>query len=168
MTVFIKADGLTVASWCTTLIRDHCQQNSPGKEERQLVRPDAGSQACRKQFGGPLARNHLVQRTADIVIEVTPGLHACLHLGCIKNKGTVPRVTGGSGEGQCVTVCVPTGNVLGMTKDAQNVLRGNRICYKFHMIQQLMNLEAINTYKSTHDIHALILSRAITGILCPG
>lgn len=40
-------------------------------------------------------------------------------------------------------------NVLGMTKDAQNVLRGNRICYKFHMIQQLMNLEAINTYKNT-------------------
>lgn len=49
MMVFIKADGLTVASWCTTLIRDHCQQNSPGKEERQLVRPDAGSQVAHSQ-----------------------------------------------------------------------------------------------------------------------
>lgn len=113
----------------------------------------------RKQFGGPLARNQLVQKKlADMVTEITLGLHACLRLGRLKDEGrAAPEMVSMLKRNSC-------GKALGIARDARDMLGGNGICDEFHVIRHLMNLEAVNTYEGTHDIHALILGRAITGI----
>ncbi|NXF00256.1 GCDH protein, partial [Menura novaehollandiae] len=113
----------------------------------------------RKQFGGPLARNQLVQKKlADMVTEIALGLHACLRLGRLKDEGrAAPEMVSMLKRNSC-------GKALGIARDARDMLGGNGICDEFHVIRHLMNLEAVNTYEGTHDIHALILGRAITGI----
>uniref|UniRef100_A0A8C3EFI8 Glutaryl-CoA dehydrogenase, mitochondrial n=1 Tax=Corvus moneduloides TaxID=1196302 RepID=A0A8C3EFI8_CORMO len=113
----------------------------------------------RKQFGGPLARNQLVQKKlADMVTEIALGLHACLQLGRLKDEGkAAPEMVSMLKRNSC-------GKALGIARDARDMLGGNGICDEFHVIRHLMNLEAVNTYEGTHDIHALILGRAITGI----
>ncbi|KAM4880223.1 glutaryl-CoA dehydrogenase isoform 2-T3 [Sylvia borin] len=135
----------------------------------------------RKQFGGPLARNQLVQKKlADMMTEIALGLHACLRLGRLKDEGRwVAPSPGGSLRGSrghrgCPRRAAPEmvsmlkrnscGKALAIARDARDMLGGNGICDEFHVIRHLMNLEAVNTYEGTHDIHALILGRAITGI----
>ncbi|XP_069851089.1 glutaryl-CoA dehydrogenase, mitochondrial isoform X1 [Dipodomys merriami] len=113
----------------------------------------------RMQFGVPLARNQLVQKKlADMLTEITLGLHACLQLGRLKdqNKAT-PEMISLLKRNNC-------GKALDIARQARDILGGNGICDEYHVIRHAMNLEAVNTYEGTHDIHALILGRAITGI----
>uniref|UniRef100_A0A8V0XKI1 Glutaryl-CoA dehydrogenase, mitochondrial n=1 Tax=Gallus gallus TaxID=9031 RepID=A0A8V0XKI1_CHICK len=113
----------------------------------------------RKQFGVPLARNQLVQKKlADMVTEITLGLHACLRLGRLKDEGrAAPEMVSMLKRNSC-------GKALEIARQARDMLGGNGVCDEYHVIRHLMNLEAVNTYEGTHDIHALILGRAITGI----
>ncbi|NXN23181.1 GCDH protein, partial [Nycticryphes semicollaris] len=113
----------------------------------------------RNQFGGPLARNQLVQKKlADMVTEIALGLQACLQLGRLKDEGrAAPEMVSMLKRNSC-------GKALAIAREARDMLGGNGVCDEFHVIRHLMNLEAVNTYEGTHDIHALILGRAITGI----
>ncbi|NXC44991.1 GCDH protein, partial [Penelope pileata] len=113
----------------------------------------------RKQFGVPLARNQLVQKKlADMVTEIALGLHACLRLGRLKDEGrAAPEMVSMLKRNSC-------GKALEIARQARDMLGGNGVCDEYHVIRHLMNLEAVNTYEGTHDIHALILGRAITGI----
>lgn len=113
----------------------------------------------RHQFGGPLARNQLVQKKlADMVTEIALGLQACLRLGRLKDEGrAAPEMVSMLKRNSC-------GKALSIAREARDMLGGNGICDEFHVIRHLLNLEAVNTYEGTHDIHALILGRAITGI----
>ncbi|XP_067170669.1 glutaryl-CoA dehydrogenase, mitochondrial [Apteryx mantelli] len=113
----------------------------------------------RTQFGAPLARNQLVQKKlADMVTEIAIGLQACLRLGRLKDEGrATPEMVSMLKRNSC-------GKALDIARQARDMLGGNGICDEFHVIRHVMNLEAVNTYEGTHDIHALILGRAITGI----
>ncbi|NWI32040.1 GCDH protein, partial [Sula dactylatra] len=113
----------------------------------------------RSQFGGPLARNQLVQKKlADMVTEIALGLQACLRLGRLKDEGrAAPEMVSMLKRNSC-------GKALAIAREARDMLGGNGICDEYHIIRHMMNLEAVNTYEGTHDIHALILGRAITGI----
>ncbi|XP_057255876.1 glutaryl-CoA dehydrogenase, mitochondrial [Pezoporus wallicus] len=113
----------------------------------------------RHQFGGPLARNQLVQKKlADMVTEIALGLQACLRLGRLKDEGrAAPEMVSMLKRNSC-------GKALSIAREARDMLGGNGVCDEFHVIRHLLNLEAVNTYEGTHDIHALILGRAITGI----
>ncbi|XP_062456988.1 glutaryl-CoA dehydrogenase, mitochondrial [Rhea pennata] len=113
----------------------------------------------RKQFGAPLARNQLVQKKlADMVTEIAVGLHACLRLGRLKEEGrATPEMVSMLKRNSC-------GKALDVARQARDMLGGNGISDEYHVIRHVLNLEAVNTYEGTHDIHALILGRAITGI----
>ncbi|XP_033927919.1 glutaryl-CoA dehydrogenase, mitochondrial isoform X2 [Melopsittacus undulatus] len=113
----------------------------------------------RHQFGGPLARNQLVQKKlADMVTEIALGFQACLRLGRLKDEGrAAPEMVSMLKRNSC-------GKALSIAREARDMLGGNGICDEFHVIRHVLNLEAVNTYEGTHDIHALILGRAITGI----
>ena len=118
----------------------------------------------RKQFGRPLAANQLIQKKlADGLTEVTLGLHSCLHLGRMKDEGTmVPEMISILKRNNC-------GKALDIARQCRDMLGGNGISDEYHIIRHVMNLEAVNTYEGTHDIHALIVGRAITGLqaFCP-
>lgn len=113
----------------------------------------------RIQFGVPLAKNQLIQRKlADMLTEITLGLHACLQLGRLKDQDKVtPEMVSLLKRNNC-------GKALDIARQARDMLGGNGISDEYHVIRHAMNLEAVNTYEGTHDIHALILGRAITGI----
>jgi len=113
----------------------------------------------RTQFGRPLAANQLVQRKlADMVSEIALGLHGCLRLGRMKEAGlAAPEATSILKRNSC-------GKALDIARTARDMLGGNGISDEFHVMRHMVNLEAVNTYEGTHDIHALILGRAITGI----
>ncbi|XP_064355433.1 glutaryl-CoA dehydrogenase, mitochondrial [Dromaius novaehollandiae] len=113
----------------------------------------------REQFGGPLARNQLVQKKlADMATEIALGLQACLRLGRLRDEGrAAPELASMLKRNSC-------GKALEVARQARDMLGGNGICDEYHVIRHLLNLEAVNTYEGTHDIHALILGRAITGI----
>src|SRR5688500_8639687 len=113
----------------------------------------------RKQFGRPLAANQLVQKKlADMQTEIALGLQGCLRLGRMKDDGTAsPEVTSIMKRNSC-------GKALDIARSARDMLGGNGISDEFGVIRHLVNLEVVNTYEGTHDIHALILGRAITGI----
>jgi len=113
----------------------------------------------RKQFGAPLAANQLIQKKlADAVTEITIGLHSCLQLGRLKEEGQlVPEMISLLKRNNC-------GKSLDIARQCRDMLGGNGISDEYHVIRHVMNLEAVNTYEGTHDIHALILGRAITGI----
>ncbi|XP_032743544.1 glutaryl-CoA dehydrogenase, mitochondrial isoform X2 [Rattus rattus] len=113
----------------------------------------------RIQFGVPLARNQLVQKKlADMLTEITLGLHACLQLGRLKDQDkATPEMVSLLKRNNC-------GKALDIARQARDILGGNGISDEYHVIRHAMNLEAVNTYEGTHDIHALILGRAITGI----
>ncbi|KAM8793907.1 adhesion G protein-coupled receptor L1-like [Eudromia elegans] len=113
----------------------------------------------RKQFGAPLARNQLVQKKlADMVTEIALGLHACLRLGRLKDEG---RATS---EMVSMLKRNSCGKALEVARQARDMLGANGISDEYHVMRHALNLEAVNTYEGTHDIHALILGRAITGI----
>ncbi|HKP27292.1 MAG TPA: acyl-CoA dehydrogenase [Dongiaceae bacterium] len=113
----------------------------------------------RKQFGRPLAANQLIQKKlADMQTEITLGLHACLRLGRMKDEGrAAPETISMLKRNSC-------GKALDIARQARDMHGGNGVSDEFHVIRHVMNLEAVNTYEGTHDIHALILGRAQTGI----
>jgi len=113
----------------------------------------------RNQFGRPLAANQLIQKKlADAVTEITLGLHSCLQLGRLKEEGKmVPEMISLLKRNNC-------GKALAIARECRDMLGGNGISDEYHVIRHVMNLEAVNTYEGTHDIHALILGRGITGI----
>jgi glutaryl-CoA dehydrogenase len=113
----------------------------------------------RKQFGRPLAANQLIQKKlADMQSEITLGLQGCLRLGRLKDEGkAAPEITSLMKRNSC-------GKALEIARMARDMHGGNGIADEYHVIRHMVNLEAVNTYEGTHDIHALILGRAQTGI----
>ncbi len=113
----------------------------------------------RKQFGRPLAATQLVQKKlADMQTEIAIGLQACLAVGRLKDEGrAAPEMISLIKRNSC-------GKALDIARIARDMHGGNGISDEFHVIRHVMNLEAVNTYEGTHDIHALILGRAQTGI----
>jgi glutaryl-CoA dehydrogenase len=113
----------------------------------------------RKQFGRPLAANQLIQKKlADMQTEIALGLQGCLRLGRMKDEGSAaPEITSMLKRNSC-------GKALDIARLARDMLGGNGISDEFGVIRHLVNLEVVNTYEGTHDIHALILGRAQTGI----
>jgi len=113
----------------------------------------------RKQFGRPLGANQLIQKKlADAVTEISLGLHSCLHLGRLKDEGKmVPEMISILKRNNC-------GKALAIARECRDMLGGNGISDEYHIIRHVMNLEAVNTYEGTHDIHALIIGRGITGV----
>jgi len=113
----------------------------------------------RNQFGRPLAANQLIQKKlADMQTEITLGLQACLRLGRLKDAdGDAPEMTSLLKRNSC-------GKSLAIAREARDMLGGNGISDAFGVIRHVVNLEVVNTYEGTHDIHALILGRAQTGI----
>jgi glutaryl-CoA dehydrogenase len=113
----------------------------------------------RKQFGKPLAANQLVQKKlADMLTDITLGLQGCLRLGRLKDEGDdAVEITSIMKRNSC-------GKALEIARTARDMLGGNGISDEFGVARHLVNLEVVNTYEGTHDIHALILGRAITGI----
>jgi glutaryl-CoA dehydrogenase len=113
----------------------------------------------RKQFGKPLAANQLVQKKlADMQTDITLALQGVLRLGRMKDDGIAsPEITSMMKRNSC-------GKALDVARTARDMLGGNGISDEFGVIRHLVNLEVVNTYEGTHDIHALILGRAQTGI----
>ena len=113
----------------------------------------------RKQFGRPLAANQLVQKKlADMLTDIALGLQGCLRLGRMKDEGTAAvEVTSILKRNSC-------GRSLEIARAARDMLGGNGISDEFGIARHMVNLEVVNTYEGTHDVHALILGRAITGI----
>jgi glutaryl-CoA dehydrogenase len=113
----------------------------------------------RRQFGRPLAANQLIQKKlADMQTEISLGLQACLRLGRMKEEGTAaPEITSMLKRNSA-------GKALDIARAARDMLGGNGIVDEFGVIRHLVNLEVVNTYEGTHDVHALILGRAQTGI----
>jgi glutaryl-CoA dehydrogenase len=113
----------------------------------------------RKQFGRPLASNQLIQRKlADMMTEIALGLQGALRLGRMKDEGIASvEVTSILKRNNC-------GKALEISRVARDMLGGNGISDEYGVVRHLVNLEVVNTYEGTHDIHALILDRALTGI----
>lgn len=130
---------LGAADFCLQTARDYCLD--------------------RQQFGRPLAATQLIQKKlADMSTEITIGRQACLAVGRLMEQGgAVPEQVSLIKRNSC-------GKALDMARTARDMLGGNGISDEYHVIRHVMNLEAVNTYEGTHDVHALILGRAITGI----
>ena len=113
----------------------------------------------RTAFGKPLAANQLVQKKlADMQTEIALGLHACLRLGRLKDEdAATPEMVSLLKRNSC-------GKALEIARLARDMHGGNGIVDEYHVIRHMLNLETVNTYEGTHDIHALILGRAQTGI----
>ncbi|KAL1934507.1 hypothetical protein VTP01DRAFT_6689 [Rhizomucor pusillus] len=113
----------------------------------------------RKQFGAPLASRQLIQKKmADAHTEIAIGLQACVQVGRLKDAGEVaPEMISMIKRNSC-------GKALQIARDCRDMLGGNGISDEYHIIRHAANLEAVNTYEGTNDIHALILGKAITGI----
>ncbi|MFO0445045.1 MAG: acyl-CoA dehydrogenase [Betaproteobacteria bacterium] len=113
----------------------------------------------RRQFGKPLAANQLVQKKlADMATDISLGLQGCLRLGRMKDEGTA------SVESTSILKRNSCGKALEIARTARDMMGGNGISDEYGVARHLVNLEVVNTYEGTHDIHALILGRAITGI----
>jgi glutaryl-CoA dehydrogenase len=113
----------------------------------------------RIQFGRPLAANQLIQKKlADMQTEITLGLHACLRMGRLMDEGRLAV------ENISLLKRNNAGKALDIARAARDMHGGNGISDEYHVIRHVMNLETVNTYEGTHDIHALILGRAMTGL----
>ena len=113
----------------------------------------------RKMFGRPLANTQLIQKKlADMATEITLGLHAVLRVGRLFDESRVaPEMISMVKRNNC-------GKALDIARVARDMHGGNGIVDEYHVIRHVMNLETVNTYEGTHDVHALILGRAITGL----
>ncbi len=113
----------------------------------------------RRQFGRPLAANQLVQKKlADMQTEITLGLQGCLRLGRLKDEGqAAPEITSIMKRNSC-------GKALDIARLARDMHGGNGISDEYGVVRHMLNLEVVNTYEGTHDVHALILGRAQTDI----
>ncbi len=113
----------------------------------------------RKQFGRPLAATQLIQKKlADMQTEITLGLQACLRVAHLLDEGDCPP------ENISMIKRNSCGKSLDIARMARDMHGGNGVSDEFHIIRHMMNLEAVNTYEGTHDVHALILGRAQTGL----
>ena len=113
----------------------------------------------RRQFGRPLAANQLVQKKlADMQTEIALGLTACLRLGRLFDEGAAAH------EAVSMLKRNSAGKALDIARMARDMLGANGIADEYHVVRHLMNLETVNTYEGTHDVHALILGRAQTGM----
>ena len=113
----------------------------------------------RKQFGRPLAQTQLVQKKlADMQTEITLGLHSALRMGRLMDEDNLAI------ENISMLKRNNCGKALDIARMARDMHGGNGISDEFHVIRHAMNLETVNTYEGTHDIHALILGRAQTGL----
>ncbi|MBL1234940.1 MAG: acyl-CoA dehydrogenase [Rhodobiaceae bacterium] len=113
----------------------------------------------RKQFGRPLAANQLIQKKlADMQTEITLGLHGCLALSRLMDEDIAPP------EAISLMKRNNCGKALDIARVARDMHGGNGVSDEYHVIRHMMNLEAVKTYEGTHDVHALILGRAQTGI----
>jgi glutaryl-CoA dehydrogenase len=110
-------------------------------------------------FGKPLAAQQLIQKKlADMQTEITLGLHAAYRLGRLRDESrAAPEAISLMKRNNC-------GKALDIARAARDMLGGNGIADEYHVIRHMMNLEAVNTYEGTHDIHALILGKAQTGL----
>lgn len=113
----------------------------------------------RQQFGRPLAQNQLMQlKMADMLTEISLGLQACLRVSRLKDEGKVlPEQISIIKRNNC-------GKSLDIARKARDMLGGNGIVDEYHIMRHMVNLETVNTYEGTNDVHALILGRAITGL----
>jgi glutaryl-CoA dehydrogenase len=113
----------------------------------------------RKQFGRPLAANQLIQKKlADMQTEITLGLLGALRLGRLMDEGkAAPPAISLLKRNNC-------GKALAIAREARDMHGGNGVSDEYHVIRHVLNLEAVNTYEGTHDVHALIMGRAMTGI----
>jgi glutaryl-CoA dehydrogenase len=113
----------------------------------------------RVQFGRPLAQNQLIQKKlADMQTEIALGLQACLRVGRLMDEGKdVPEMISIIKRNSC-------GKALDIARMARDMHGGNGIHDEYHVIRHMINLETVNTYEGTHDVHALILGRAQTGL----
>ena len=113
----------------------------------------------RKQFGKPLAATQLIQKKlADMQTEITLGTHAALALGRALERGVAqPPAISLMKRNNC-------GKALDIARMARDMHGGNGISDEYHVIRHMVNLETVNTYEGTHDVHALILGRAQTGL----
>jgi glutaryl-CoA dehydrogenase len=113
----------------------------------------------RRQFGRPLAANQLIQKKlADMQTEIALGLQACLRVGRLMDEGrAAPEMISLIKRNSC-------GKALEVARAARDMHGGNGISDEYNVIRHVLNLEAVNTYEGTHDIHALILGRAQTGL----
>ena len=113
----------------------------------------------RMQFGAPLAANQLIQKKlADMATDIALGQQACYQVGRMKEAGTVaPQMISMVKRNSCT-------RAIHVAREARDMLGGNGISDEYHIIRHVMNLEAVNTYEGTNDVHALILGRAITGM----
>ncbi len=113
----------------------------------------------RKQFGKPLAANQLIQlKLADMQTEIALGLQSVLRLGRLMDEGqAAPEMISLLKRNNC-------GKALQVARVARDMHGANGVSDEYHVIRHCMNLEAVNTYEGTHDVHALILGRAQTGI----
>lgn len=116
-------------------------------------------QLARQQFGRPLAANQIPQKKmADAMTDIALGLQGCLAVGRMKDAGTwCPEQVSLIKRNSCQ-------KALDIARQCRDMLGGNGVADEYHVIRHVMNLEAVNTYEGTHDIHSLILGRAITGI----
>jgi glutaryl-CoA dehydrogenase len=113
----------------------------------------------REQFGRPLAANQLIQKKlADMQTEITIGLAACLRAGRLFDEGRLPT------DAISLLKRNSCGKALAIARDARDMHGGNGISEEYHVIRVAQNLETVNTYEGTHDVHALILGRGQTGI----
>ena len=113
----------------------------------------------RKQFGRPLAANQLYQKKlADMQTEIALGLNACLQAGRLMEQGRLAP------EAISLLKRNNAGKALDIARAARDMHGGNGVADDYHVVRHLLNLEAVNTYEGTHDIHALVLGRAQTGI----
>ena len=113
----------------------------------------------RKQFGRPLAATQLVQKKlADMQTEITLGLQGCMRLGTLFDQGRAPH------EAVSLLKRNNCGKALDIARTARDMHGGNGIADEYHVMRHMINLETVNTYEGTHDIHALILGRSQTGI----
>jgi glutaryl-CoA dehydrogenase len=113
----------------------------------------------RQQFGRPLAQNQLIQKKlADMMTEITLGLQGCLRVGRLLDEGkAAPEMISLIKRNSC-------GKSLEIARTARDMHGGNGIHDEYHVIRHMINLETVNTYEGTHDVHALILGRAQTGL----
>jgi glutaryl-CoA dehydrogenase len=114
---------------------------------------------ARKAFSRPLAATQLMQKKlADMQTEISLGFQAALRVGRLMDEGkAAPEMVSLIKRNNC-------GKALEMARVARDMHGGNGVSDEYHVIRHMMNLEAVNTYEGTHDIHALILGRAITGL----
>lgn len=117
----------------------------------------------RKMFGRPLAANQLIQKKlADMATDISLGLQACLQVGRMLDNDVCPP------EAISLIKRNSCGKALEIARIARDMHGGNGIADEYHIMRHMVNLESVNTYEGTHDIHALILGRAITGIAAFG